>query len=134
MKAIREKKTDKKDAKWIADIFKHNLMSGSFTPPADIRQLRDLVRYRWKLNNFIVGEKKHAENHLTVSNCKLDDVFSDVFGKATTNITSYLLEHPNEPFLFKHILYLIPEKRIWQNTIRIHSGTFIKNQKHNNHI
>lgn len=97
MKAIRGKKTDKKDAKWIADIFKHDLVSGSFIPPADIRQLRDLVRYRWKLNNFIVGEKNRAQNCLTVSNYKLDDVFSDVFGKAATNITSYLLEHPNEP-------------------------------------
>lgn len=72
-------------------------MSGSFIPPADIRQLRDLVRYRWKLNNFIVGEKNRAQNCLTVSNYKLDDVFSDVFSKAATNITSYLLEHPNEP-------------------------------------
>ena len=52
VKAIRGKKTDKKDAKWIADIFKHDLVSGSFIPPADIRQLRDLVRYRWKLTNF----------------------------------------------------------------------------------
>ena len=97
MKAIRGKKTDKKDAKWIADIFKHDLVSGSFIPPADIRQLRDLVRYRWKLNNFIVGEKNRAQNCLTVSNYKLDDVFSDVFGKAATQITSYLLEHLNEP-------------------------------------
>lgn len=97
VKAIRGKKTDKKDAKWIADIFKHDLVSGSFIPPVDIRQLRDLVRYRWKLNNFIVGEKNRAQNCLTVSNYKLDDVFSDVFGKAATNITSYLLEHPNEP-------------------------------------
>lgn len=79
VKAIRGKKTDKKDAKWIADIFKHDLVSGSFIPPADIRQLRDLVRYRWKLNNFIVGEKNRAQNCLTVSNYKLDDVFSDVF-------------------------------------------------------
>ena len=39
VKAIRGKKTDKKDAKWIADIFKHDLVSGSFIPPADIRQL-----------------------------------------------------------------------------------------------
>ena len=97
VKAIRGKKTDKIDAKWIADVFKHDLVSGSFIPPADIRQLRDLVRYRWKLNNFIVGEKNRAQNCLTVSNYKLDDVFSDVFGKAATQITSYLLEHPNEP-------------------------------------
>jgi transposase len=97
VKAIRGKKTDKKDAKWIADIFKHDLISGSFIPPADIRQLRDLVRYRCKLTNFTTGEKNRAQNCLTVSNIKLDDVFSDVFGKAASAITTRLLES-NEPF------------------------------------
>ena len=96
VKAIRGKKTDKKDAKWIADIFKHDLVSGSFIPPADIRQLRDLFRYRWKLTNFITGEKNRAQNCLTVSNIKLDDVFSDVFGKAATAITTHLLDKPTE--------------------------------------
>ena len=96
VKAIRGKKTDKKDAKWIADIFKHDLVSGSFIPPADIRQLRDLMRYRWKLTNFTTGEKNRAQNCLTVSNIKLDDVFSDVFGKAATAITTRLLEKPTE--------------------------------------
>lgn len=51
-------------------------------PHADIRQLRDLVRYHWKLTNFTTGEKNRAQNCLTVSNIKLDDVFADVFGKA----------------------------------------------------
>jgi transposase len=97
VKAIKGKKTDKKDAKWIADIFKHDLISGSFIPPADIRQLRDLVRYRWKLTNFNIGEKNRVQNCLTVSNIKLDDVFSDVFGKASTNIVNRLLENPSEP-------------------------------------
>ena len=102
-KAIRGKKTDKRDAKWIADIFKHDLVSGSFIPPADIRQLRDLVRYHWKLTNFNVGEKNRAQNCLTVSNIKLDDVFSDVFGKAASAITTRLLES-NEPFDVKPYL------------------------------
>ena len=97
VKAIRGKKTDKKDAKWIADIFKHDLVSGSFIPPADIRQLRDLMRYHSKLTNFTTGEKNRAQNCLTVSNIKLDDVFSDVFGKAATAITTRLLES-SEPF------------------------------------
>ena len=97
VKSIRGKKTDKKDAQWIADIFKHGLVSGSFSPPADIRQLRDLMRYRWKLTNFTTGEKNRAQNCLTVSNIKLDDVFSDVFGKTASAITDRLLES-NEPF------------------------------------
>ena len=97
VKSIRGKKTDKKDAKWIADIFKHDLVSGSFIPPMDIRQLRDLVRYYGKLTNFTTGEKNRAQNCLTVSNFKLDDVFTDVFGKAASAITRRLLES-NEPF------------------------------------
>ena len=97
VKAIPGKKTDEKDAKWIADIFKHDLVAGSFIPPADIRQLRDLMRYRWKLTNCTVGEKNRAQNCLTVSNIKLDDVFSDVFGKTASAITDRLLKS-NKPF------------------------------------
>jgi len=96
-KAIKGKKTDKRDAKWIADIFKHDLIVGSFIPPADIRQLRDLVRYHTKLTSYTSGEKNRAQNCLTVSNIKLDDVFSDIFGKAASAITERLLEN-NEPF------------------------------------
>lgn len=95
VKAIRGKKTDKKDAKWIADIFKHDLVSGSFIPPADIRQLRDLVRYHTKLTNFTTGEKNRVQNCLTVSNLKLDSVFSDVFGKASSNIIGHILANPS---------------------------------------
>ena len=96
VKSIRGKKTDKKDAKWIADIFKQDLVSGSFMPPADIRQLRDLMRYHFKLTNFTTGEKNRMQNCLTMSNLKLDDVFSDVFGKASTNIINHLLSNPSE--------------------------------------
>ena len=93
VKAIRGKKTDKKDAKWIADIFKHVLVNGSFIPQADISQLRDLMRYRYKLTNFTTGEKNRVQNCITVSNLKLDAVFSDVFGKASSNIVSYMLDN-----------------------------------------
>lgn len=96
LKAIRGKKTDKKDAKWIADVFKHDLVSGSFIPPAQIRELRDLLRYRFKLTNYTTGEKNRAQNCLTTSNIQLDHAFSDVFGKSATAILNHLLEHPDE--------------------------------------
>jgi len=95
LKAIRGKKTDKKDAKWIADVFKHDLVSGSFIPPAQIRELRDLLRYRFKLTNYTTGEKNRAQNCLTTSNIQLDHAFSDVFGKSATAILNYLVEHPD---------------------------------------
>lgn len=91
-------KTDRKDAKWICDLFMCNMIKPSFIPPPDIRQLRDLMRYRRKLTNMLTSEKNRALNCLTVSNLKLDDVFSDVFGKSSRSIISYILEHPGEKF------------------------------------
>ncbi len=94
VKAIRGKKTDKKDAKWIADLFKHDLVAGSFMPPLAIRQLRDLMRYRFKLTNFMSSEKNRLQNCLTVSNIQLANVVSDTFGKSSMNIIDKLLENP----------------------------------------
>jgi transposase len=91
-------KTDRKDAKWICDLFMCDMIKPSFIPPPDIRNLRDLIRYRFKLTNMLTGEKNRAQNCLTVSNLKLDDVFSDVFGKSSTSIIKYILEHPGEHF------------------------------------
>lgn len=94
VKAIRGKKTDKKDAKWIADLFKHDLVAGSFMPPADIRQLRDLMRYRFKLTCFMSSEKNRLQNCLTVSNIQLGNVVSDTFGKSSQKILDKILENP----------------------------------------
>ena len=91
-------KTDRKDAKWICDLYMCGMVKPSFIPPADIRQLRDLVRYRFKLTCMITGEKNRAQNCLTVSNFKLDDVFSDVFGKSSRSITEQILQHLGETF------------------------------------
>ena len=91
-------KTDRKDAKWICDLFMCEMIKPSFIPPANIRHLRDLVRYRFKLSCMLTGEKNRAQNCLTVSNLKLDDVFSDVFGKSSRSITEYILAHPGETF------------------------------------
>jgi len=96
VKAIRGKKTDKKDAKWIADLFKHDLVAGSFMPPLIIRQLRDLMRYRSKLTNFSSSEKNRIQNCLTVSNIQLANVVSDTFGKSSMKIIDHLLENPND--------------------------------------
>ena len=91
-------KTDRKDAKWICDLFMCDMIKPSFIPSPEIRHLRDLMRYRFKLTNMLASEKNRAQNCLTVSNLKLDDVFSDVFGKSARSITEYILDHPGEHF------------------------------------
>ena len=91
-------KTDRKDARWICDLFMCGMIKPSFIPPPAIRHLRDLIRYRIKLTNMLTSEKNRAQNCLTVSNLKLDDVFADVFGKSARSITEYILSHPGEKF------------------------------------
>lgn len=97
-KPMKGNKTDRKDARWICDLYMCGMVKPSFIPPSDIRELRDLVRYRFKLTCMITGEKNRAQNCLTVSNLKLDDVFSDVFGKSSRSITEQILQHPGETF------------------------------------
>ncbi|WP_077703189.1 IS110 family transposase [Virgibacillus dokdonensis] len=106
VKAIRGKKTDKKDAKWIADLFKHELVAGSFMPPLAIRQLRDLMRYRFKLTNFTSSEKNRFQNSLTVSNIQIASVVSDTFGKSSMKIIDKFLEDPtNTTFDIKPLIH-----------------------------
>jgi transposase len=96
LRAIRGKKTDKKDARWIADLFKHDLVVASFMPPLRIRQLRDLMRYRTKLTSFTSSEKNRLQNCLTVSNIQIASVVSDTFGVSSMKIISHLLENPDD--------------------------------------
>ena len=91
-------KTDRKDARWICDLFMCGMIKPSFIPPPAIRHLRELIRYRVKLTNMLTSEKNRAHNCLTVSSLKLDDVFADIFGKSARSITEYILEHPGEHF------------------------------------
>lgn len=96
VKAIRGKKTDKKDAQWIADLYKHDLVAGSFIPPAKIRQLRDLFRYYNKLTSIQTSEKNRFQNSLTWSNIQIASVVSDVFGKSAQKIIKSVLDDPSQ--------------------------------------
>ena len=95
VRTIPGKKTDKKDSIWIADMFKHGLVEPSFMPPADIRQLRDLMRYRNKLVNVRSSEKNRFQNSLTMSNVQIANVITDVFGKTSQSILKLMLTNPN---------------------------------------
>lgn len=95
VRTIPGKKTDKKDSIWIADMFKHGLVEPSFMPPADIRQLRELMRYRNKLINTRSGEKNRFQNSLTMSNVQIANVVTDVFGKTSQSILKLMLSNPN---------------------------------------
>lgn len=107
-------KTDRKDARWICNLYMCGMVKPSFIPPPNIRQFRDLMRYRVNLTNMLTGEKNRAQNCLTVSNLKLDDVFSDVFGKSSPSIIQHILDHPGQqldvaPFIDRRCKYPVEE-------------------------
>ena len=105
VRCIKGEKDDNKDAKWIADLFKLGIVRGSFIPSKDIRILRELTRYLYKLTNMRTSEKNRFTNALTVGNCKLDMVFSDIFGKTSSAIINTILsqnEYDDED-IFKNI-------------------------------
>ena len=91
VKAIKGKKTDKKDSKWICDMFKHDLVKGSFIPSKDFRELRDLARYRFKLICMRSSERNRFQNSMTVSNIGLASAVSDPFSKSAQAIMKEVL-------------------------------------------
>ena len=90
--AVKGNKDDKKDSKWIGDLFRMGLVPSSYIPSKDIRILREFTRYRSKLVSMRSSEKNRFQNAFTVCNLTLDAVVSDMFGKSATDIENYLLD------------------------------------------
>ena len=90
---IKGEKDDNKDAKWIADLFKLGIVRNSFIPAKDFRILREFTRYIYKLTCNKTSEKNRYTNALTVGNCKLDMVFSNIFGKSSQSIIDIIMNN-----------------------------------------
>lgn len=86
------RKTDVGDAEWIAQLVRHGLIRKSFVPPAPIRELRHLVRYRTKLVQSRAAERQRLLKLLETANVKLATVMSDVFGVSGINMLGALLD------------------------------------------
>lgn len=91
VKQAKGQKTDFRDAVHIASLFRMDLVVASFIPPAEIRDLRELCRYRLKLTYMRTSEKNRFQNSMTISKVRLDSVLSDPFGKTASSIMEYLI-------------------------------------------
>jgi transposase len=80
MRNVPGRKTDVKDAEWIADLVRHGLVRASFVPPPEIRVLRELIRHRKAVVNTQAAERNRTLQLLESANIKLAGVMSDVFG------------------------------------------------------
>lgn len=91
MKAVPGRKTDVKDAEWIADLLQHGLLQASYIPDKEQRELRELVCYRKSL----VGERNRELNRLQKmlegANIKISGTITDINGKSARNILEHIL-------------------------------------------
>jgi transposase len=97
IKAVPGRKTDVRDAEWIADLLRHGLLRGSFIPSPEQRQVRDLTRYR----THLVEERARVTNRLQMvledANVKLAAVVTDVRGVSARAILEALVAGESDP-------------------------------------
>jgi transposase len=91
MKAVPGRKTDKKDARWSADLFEHDLIAPSFVPTQQMRHLRDLTRTRTKVIQDHTRVVNRIEAVLEDTNIKLSSVVSDIMGVSAQAMLQALL-------------------------------------------
>ena len=84
------KKTDMKDAEWIATLLRAGLLNGSFIPEKGIRELRNLTRYRKSIISDITSQKNRIEKFLQSCGFRLSSFISDIFGASGSAIIKHL--------------------------------------------
>ncbi len=97
IKAVPGRKTDIKDAEWIADLLQHGLLKASFVPTGPQRELRDLTRYRVWLTEEKAREVNRVQKTLEDTNLKLGDVVSDIMGKSSRMILQAIVDGETDP-------------------------------------
>ncbi|HAP31560.1 MAG TPA: hypothetical protein DCQ14_00670 [Firmicutes bacterium] len=94
IKAVPGRKTDVKDAEWIADLLRHGLIKGSYIPSREQRELREMVHYRKSLIEERTREVNRLQKILEGCNIKLSSVVSDITGvSAQLHDRSYHQQH-----------------------------------------
>jgi transposase len=93
MKNVPGKKTDIKDAEWIATLLRAGLLQGSFIPSEKVRELRELTRYRRSIVEEVSAQKNRVEKYLQSYGFKLSTFLSDIFGVSGRAIIDYLAQH-----------------------------------------
>lgn len=91
------RKTDVKDAVWLADLLAHGLINASFVPPPEIQELRDLTRTRRQLIRQRVQHVQRIQKTLEDANVKLDSVISNVMGASGRAMLEAIVEGVTDP-------------------------------------
>jgi len=103
IKAVPGRKTDVKDAEWIAELLRHGLLKGSYIPKREQRELRELVRYRKSLINERTREVNRLQKVLEGCNIKLSSVISDIMGVSGRSMIEAIINNVDDPKLLSQL-------------------------------
>ena len=92
MSNVPGKRSDINDSEWIASLLRAGLLRASFIPPVDIRQLRQMTRYRKNVVGDINTQKNRIEKSLQQAGFKLSTFLSDIFGTSGRNLMRILIQ------------------------------------------
>jgi transposase len=90
IKNVPGRKTDICDSKWLAGLLRHGLVRGSFIPPENVREWRELSRLRKTYTESLADYKRRVHKLFITANIKIDSVVSDLFGLTGTNLITLL--------------------------------------------
>jgi transposase len=96
VKNVPGRKTDIEDSRWLAGLLRHGLLRGSFIPPKEIRQWRELSRLRRKNRDTLSDYKRRVHKLFESANIKIDSVASDLFGVTGQNLITLLMTGPED--------------------------------------
>jgi transposase len=97
IKAVPGRKTEVRDAEWIADLLQHGLLKGSYIPCASQRDLRELTRYRVSLVQDRARAVNRLQKTLEATNLKLGDVATNIMGKSARDMLEAILAGQTDP-------------------------------------
>jgi transposase len=103
IKNVPGRKTDVNDATWIADLLAHGLIRGSFVPPSQVQEMRDLTRTRKQLVREAAQHSQRIQKTLEDANIKLGSVVSDVLGKSGRAILDAIVRGESDPAVLANL-------------------------------
>jgi transposase len=134
VKNVPGRKTDPKDADWLARLLRHGLLQPSFVPPPPIRDLRDLTRLRRKTIEMSARVQNRAHKVLEASGIKLGSVVTDVFGVTGRAILEQLANNKTDSVVLAELAKGSLKKkkpeiiRALQGSFTAHDAALLKHQ------
>lgn len=134
IKGVPGRKTDVKDAEWIADLVRHGLVKASYIPSREQRELREITRYRQELVEEKARELNRIQSVLEGANIRLSSVVTDISGKSSIKMLKAIISGNTDPIALSEMAEgllrnKIPElQRALKGTIKEHQKIMLKRQ------